>query len=84
MTNMRLGMFAALTLVVGALPTAASAEFKPSAALRSACTSDAFKLCSSHLSSMDSVIACLHARRAEASPRCQAAYEAESKTVAKK
>jgi hypothetical protein len=45
---------------------------------------DAFKLCSAHLSSMDGVVACLHQRRAEASPRCQAAYEAESKTAAKK
>jgi hypothetical protein len=77
-------MFAAFALVLVGLPTAASAEFKPSAALRSACMSDAFKLCSAHLSSMDGVVACLHQRRAEASPRCQAAYEAESKTAAKK
>jgi hypothetical protein len=84
MTNLRPGLFAALALVLVGLPTAALAEFKPSPALRSACMSDVFKLCSAHLLNMDTVVACLHQRRAEASPKCQAAYEAESKTVAKK
>lgn len=84
MTNMRRGMFAALALVLSGLPTAASAEFKPSAELRSACMSDVFKLCSAHLASMDRVVACLQEKRAEASPGCRAQYDAESKTAAQK
>jgi hypothetical protein len=84
MTNVRRGLFAALALVLSGLPNAAFAEFKPSAELRSACMSDVFKLCSAHLLNMGTVVACLHQRRAEASPKCQAAYEAESKTAAKK
>jgi hypothetical protein len=84
MTNLRRGLFAALALALVGLPNAAFAEFKPSAELRSACMSDVFRLCSAHLLNMDSVQACLLQRKAEASPKCQAAYEAESKTAAKK
>jgi hypothetical protein len=84
MTNLRRGLFAALALVIVGLPTAAFAEFKPSAELRSACMSDVFKLCSSHLLNMDSVVACLQQRKAEASPKCRAQYDAESKTAAQK
>ena len=84
MTNIRRGMFAALALVLSGLPTAAFAEFKPSPELRSACMGDAFKLCSAYLSNIDRVVACLHAKKSEASPRCRAQYDAEAKTVAEK
>ena len=84
MTNMRRGMFAALALVLSGLPTAAFAEFKPSAELRSACMSDVFKLCSAHVGSMDGIFACLQEKKSQASAKCQAQYDSESKTAAKK
>jgi cysteine rich repeat protein len=84
MTNLRHGMFAALALAVVVLPSSAFAEFKPSPALRSACMNDAFKLCSSSLGSMDRVLACLSEKKSQTSPKCQAQYEAETKTAAKK
>ena len=84
MTNVRRGMFAALALVLSGLPTAASAEFKPSAELRSACMSDAIKLCNAFHSTMDQIAACLLAKKSQATPRCQAQYDAEMKTAAKK
>jgi hypothetical protein len=84
MTNVRLGIFAALALVLSGLPTAAVAEFKPSAELRSACRGDAIKLCSAHLSSMDGILSCLQAKKSQASRRCQAQYDAETKTTARK
>ena len=83
MTNLRRGIFAALALAVVVLPSAAFAEFKPSAALRSACMNDAFKLCSSSLGSMDRLLGCLQEKKSQASPKCQAQYDAESKTAAK-
>jgi hypothetical protein len=83
MTNMRRGLFA-LALVLSGLPTAALAEFKPSAELRSACMSDVFKLCSAHLASMDGVFTCLQEKKSQASAKCQAQYDAESKTAGKK
>jgi len=82
MTNLRRGMFAALALALSGLPTAAFAE--PSAALRSACTSDAMKLCDVFHSSMDQIGQCLVAKRSQTSPRCQAAYDAEMKQTAAK
>ena len=84
MTNIRRGMFAALALVLVGLPTAVSAEFKPSAELRSACMGDVFKLCSAHLLNMDTLFACLIAKKSQASPKCQAQYDLESKAAAKK
>jgi hypothetical protein len=84
MTNLRRGMFAALALALIGLPSAAFAEFKPSAALRSACMNDAFKLCSSSLGSMDRLLACLQEKKSQASAKCQAQYDAETKTAEKK
>jgi hypothetical protein len=84
MTNVRRGMFAALALVLSGLPTAAFAEVKPSAALRSACMTDAIKLCNAMHTPMDQIVACLVAKKSQTSPRCQAAYDAEMKTAAKK
>jgi hypothetical protein len=84
MTNFRRGVFAALALVVSGLPGAAFADFKPSAQLRSACMSDAMRLCSSSLTSMSSLLACMQAKKSQASAGCQAAFDAEAKTVAHK
>src|SRR5262245_21559604 len=77
-------VIAALGFAVLALPSTALAEFKPSAELRSACTGDALKLCSGSLFNMDSVVACLRAKKSQASPQCQAQYDAEAKTAAHK
>jgi len=60
-------------------PGDASAGFAPSAALQSACRGDAFRLCSGSLTSMASVIACLQQKKSQASPKCKAQYDAESK-----
>jgi hypothetical protein len=83
MTNIGRGTFALLALTLSWLPTAAVAEFKPSAELQSACRSDAFKLCKPYLMNMDKVTACLTAKKAEANPRCRAQYELEMKSAKK-
>ncbi len=82
MSAVRNRVIAAVSLAVLALPSTALAEFKPSAELRSACMGDAMKLCSASLFSMDSLHACLQAKKSQASPKCQAQYDAESKTAA--
>ena len=75
---------AAIGCALLALPSAAFAGFKPSAALQSACRGDAFRLCRESLTSMASVAACLQAKKSQASPACQAAYDAETKATAQK
>jgi hypothetical protein len=54
------------------------------AELRSACMGDAMKLCSASLFNMDSLHSCLQAKKSQASPKCQAQYDAESKTATKR
>jgi hypothetical protein len=81
MITLRDRVIAAVGLAVLALPSTALAGFKPSAELRSACMGDAMKLCSASLFSMDSLHACLQAKKSQASPKCQAQYDAESKTA---
>lgn len=73
---------AILALAFTGLSTVALAE--PSAALRSACMSDAMRLCDVFKMSMDQVGACLIAKRSQTSPKCQAAYDAETKGDTKK
>ncbi|MEA2922946.1 MAG: hypothetical protein QOD25_68 [Alphaproteobacteria bacterium] len=63
MTKIRNGVFGALVLLVSVAPTAAFAEFKPTAAQRSACMGDAMSLCSSVLMNMDRVLSCLSAKK---------------------
>jgi hypothetical protein len=84
MNAIRNGIVGAVGFVLVAFPTMALAGFKPSDALFSACRSDAIRLCSASLMSMDSVAACLKAKKSAASARCQAQYDAETKTSAKK
>jgi hypothetical protein len=84
MITIRNAVIAALGFALLALPSAAFAGFKPSAALQSACRGDAFRLCSGSLTSMESVGACLRAKKSQASPACQAQYDAESKATAQK
>ena len=84
MTNIRRGMIAALALALSGVSTAALAEFKPSAELRSACMGDAMKLCSSYLTNMDGLLSCMTAKKSQASPRCQAQFDADMKKSAQK
>ena len=84
MNTLRNRVIAAASLAALALPSTALAEFKPSAELRSACMGDAMKLCSASLFSMDSLHACLQTKKSQASPKCQAQYDAEAKTAAHK
>jgi hypothetical protein len=83
MINIRHGSFAVLALVLSGLSTAAYAEFKPSAALRSACTGDALKLCGQYLPNMDKIQSCLLSKMSETSPKCRTQYEADMKTAKK-
>lgn len=83
MNTMRKGMIAAVGFALLILPSAAFAGFKPSAALQSACRGDAFRLCSGSLTSMDSVVACLRQKKSQATPGCQAQYDAESRAAQK-
>ena len=83
MVTIRNAGIAALGFSLLALPTAAFAGFKPSAALQSACRGDAFRLCSGSLTSMDGVVACLRAKKSQASAGCRAQYDAETKTAGK-
>ena len=75
MTKVRSRVFAALGVLVIVLPTAASAEFKPTAEQRAACTSDAMSLCRAALMSMDRVVSCLQAKKTQLSPKCRAQFE---------
>jgi hypothetical protein len=84
MNTLRTKVIAAVGLAVLALPSTAFAEFKPSAELRSACMGDAMKLCSASLFSMDSLHACLQQKKSQASSKCQAQYDAESKKAAQR
>jgi hypothetical protein len=84
MNTMRNFIIPAIGFALLVSPSAASAGFAPSAALQSACRGDAFRLCSGSLTSMDSVIACLRQKKSQASPGCQAQYDAEAKAAAQK
>ena len=84
MNTIRNGIAGAICFVILAAPGTALAEFKPSAALRSACMGDVFKLCSSSLPSMDRVAACLKAKKSQASAKCQSQFDAEAKMAAQK
>jgi hypothetical protein len=77
-------VIAVVGLTIVALPSTARSEFKPSAELRSACMGDAMKLCSASLFNMDSLHSCMQAKKSRASPKCQAQYDAESKTATKR
>jgi hypothetical protein len=69
------GIFGTLVLL-SLLPTAASAEFKPTAAQRAACASDVMKLCMAHYPNGDRVLACLTANKSQLSPACRKAHDA--------
>lgn len=82
MIKLRNGMFGALGILLVVGPTAASAEFKPTAEQRSACMGDAMSLCRSVLMSMDGVVSCLVSKKSELSPRCRAQLDLSEKAKA--
>jgi hypothetical protein len=57
--------------LVGMTPTTALAEPVPTDAERSACTSDAFRLCVSLIPNQNAMIACLKSKRSQLSPTCR-------------
>ena len=80
MNTIRKNVIAAVSFaLLASSTTSAFAEFKPSATLQATCMPDVFRLCSSSLVSMDSVIACLREKKSQASASCQAKYDEESK-----
>lgn len=83
MNTKRNAFIGAVGIALVAFPSMASADFKPSAALFSACRSDAIKLCYG-LMSMDAVASCLKSKRSATSARCRAQYDAETKVGLKK
>lgn len=83
MNTKRNAFIGAVGIALVAFPSMASADFKPSAALFSACRSDAIRLCYG-LMSMDAVASCLKSKRSATSARCRAQYDAETKVGLKK
>ena len=82
MNTIRKNVIAAVSFaLLASSTTSAFAEFKPSATLQATCMPDVFRLCSSSLFSMDSVIACLREKKSQAIAACQAKYDEESKAA---
>ena len=75
MSVLVLAVVGALVFFVAAAPTGAFAEFKPTAAQRSACMGDAMSLCSSVLMSMDRVLSCLSSKKSQLSTGCRLQFE---------
>ncbi len=65
---------AALAAVLGGLPTASFAEFRPTSEQRSACMGDALRLCSSDIPNVNRIIDCLGRQKDKMSPRCRAQF----------
>jgi len=84
MTKIRSGMLGALAFLLGVVPTAAFADFKPTAAQRSACIGDAMSLCSAHLVSADRVVSCLTSKKTQLSSGCRAQFDAAPTPVTQK
>ena len=57
--------------VVSMMPRSGFAEPIPTAEERSACTSDAFRLCVAAIPNQSAVIACLRSKRSQLSPTCR-------------
>ena len=61
--------------LVGMIPTAGSAEPVPTPAERSACTSDAFRMCLAAIPNQTAVIACLKSKKSQLSPTCRQLFD---------
>jgi hypothetical protein len=73
MSNIRKGLVgvAMIGSLVGMMPTTALAAPVPTDAERSACTSDAFRLCVASIPNQSAVIACLKSKKSQLSPTCR-------------
>jgi hypothetical protein len=70
--RVRIARTAMLTLVAGLMGLAPAAAAVDSEAVRSACTSDAFRLCSNTMPDVARTRACLASHRGSLSPTCRA------------
>jgi hypothetical protein len=77
MTKIRNGLvgIAIIGSLAGMVPTAGSAEPVPTAAERSACTSDAFRMCFASIPNQTAVIACLKSKKSQLSPTCRQLFD---------
>jgi hypothetical protein len=57
------------------LATYATAGFAFTSEQRTACTSDAFRLCSSEIPNIDGITACMRRQKASLSPACRAVFD---------
>ena len=64
-------------LVISASAATSSSSFAFSAEARSACTGDAFRLCSSEIPSIPKITACMRTNKAKLSVPCRAVMERE-------
>ena len=73
--SVRSGMFGAAGLLLGVLPTAASAAIRPTAEQRAACMGDAIMLCSAVIPNKERIAACLVSKMSQLTPRCRAQFD---------
>ena len=65
---------ALILAVAAALSSSATASFAFTSEQRSACTPDAFRLCSSEIPNIDGITACMRKQKANLSPACKAVF----------
>ena len=76
MIRIRTAPFAALALLLCALPTAAPASVsKPTAEERAACMGDAMTLCIAAIPNRARIASCLASKMSQLSPRCRAQFD---------
>jgi hypothetical protein len=61
--------------LAGVIPTAGSAAPVATEAERSACTSDAFRMCLAAIPNQTAVIACLKSKKSQLSPTCKQLFD---------
>ncbi|HEY7247162.1 MAG TPA: hypothetical protein VH678_25090 [Xanthobacteraceae bacterium] len=78
MTRIRSGVVGVAViggLFFGMVPSAEAADPVPTAAERSACTSDAFRMCFFAIPNQTAVIACLKSKKLQLSPLCKQLFD---------
>ena len=76
MIRIRTASFAALALLLCALPTAALASVsKPTAEERAACMGDAMTLCIAAIPNRARIASCLASKMSQLGPRCRAQFD---------